>query len=236
MPDVRIGIDFGGVKIEVTALAPDDSAMLRCRVPTPTDYDEAVRAVRDLVAAAETSIETRASIGIGRPGRLDPVTGCVHNANCLDGRPVRQDLRAALGREVRIANDAICFAQSEATDGAAGGRGPVVFGATLGAGCGGGLVVSGVPMPGHNGIAGEWGHNPFPWPADEPAPGRRCWCGQLDCIETVVSGRALAIDCDGPCAEDAASVAARAGSGDPHRPSPRSTGMCTGWHAPSPVW
>lgn len=215
MPDFRIGVDFGGTKIEVAAVAPDGHMWLRLRVPTPADYGNAVAAVRDLVAGAEEEVGARATVGVGVPGRLDPANGVVRNANCLDGHPFGRDLGAALGREVRIANDAVCFALSEAVaDGAAAGCGQVVFGAILGTGCGGGIVIDGSPLLGHGGIAGEWGHNPFPWEAGEAIPGRRCWCGQWDCLETVISGRGLAMDCDGPGARDAAAVAARAAAGD----------------------
>ena len=213
----RIGIDFGGTKIEVAAVAPDGGIGPRRRVPTPDRYGGALAAVSDLIAWAEEHIGACASVGVGVPGRLDPVTGAVRNANCLNGHPGQRDLSAALRREVRVANDAVCFALSEAaTDGAAGpGGGRVVFGAALGTGCGSGLVVDGAPLAGRNGISGEWGHNPFPWAAGEAIPGRRCWCGGLDCLETVISGRGLALDCDGPeGARDAASIAERATSGD----------------------
>ena len=215
MHGFRIGIDFGGTKIEVAALGPDGTMLLRRRVPTPGCYNGAIGAVRGLVEAAEADLGARCTVGIGIPGRIDPATALVRNANSLNGHPVEPDLAAALGREVRVANDAACFTLSEAVaDGAGAGRGRVVFGAILGTGCGGGLVVDGAPLPGCNGIAGEWGHNPFPWASGEAIPGRRCWCGQLDCLETVVSGRGLAADCDGPGARDAASIAGRAAAGD----------------------
>lgn len=215
MPSFQIGIDFGGTKIEVAAVAPDGRPWLRLRVPTPAAYQDAIIAMRDLVAGIEEEAGARATVGIGIPGRLDPTSGVVRSANCLNGHPLGRDLWAALGREVRIANDAVCFALSEAmADGAGAGRGRVIFGAILGTGCAGGLVIDGSPLLGCNGIAGEWGHNPFPWEAGETIPGRQCWCGQQDCLETVIAGRGLAMDCDGPDARDAASVAARAASGD----------------------
>lgn len=214
MAGFRIGIDFGGTKIELAALALDGSIVLRRRVPTPGCYESAIAAMRDLVAHAEGMIGARAPVGVGIPGRVDPATELAHCANCLNGHAVERDLSCAVGRRVRVANDAVCFALSEAAaDGAARG-GHMVFGAILGTGCGGGLVVDGSPVLGRNGIAGEWGHSPFPWMAGEAIPGRHCWCGQLDCLETVISGRGLAAECDGPAACDAASVAERAHAGD----------------------
>jgi fructokinase len=211
--DLRIGIDFGGTKIEIAVVARDGRIQQRKRVPTPAAYEDAIAAIRGLVEEVETGRAGSASVGLGIPGRIDPVTGVVHNANCLNGHALERDLGKALGRPVRVANDAICFALSEAArDEPRPGR--LVFGAILGTGCGGGLVLDDVPLVGRNGMAGEWGHTPFPWAQGERIPARRCWCGQLDCVETVVSGGALAIDCDGPGARDAASVAERAASGD----------------------
>src|SRR5579885_2265696 len=191
---MRIGIDLGGTKIEGAALGPDGGFLDRRRLPTPAgDYGATVRAVRDLVQAIEASVGARGSVGVGIPGALSAATGLVKNANstCLIGRPFDRDLAAALGREVRLANDANCFALSEATDGAARGA-AVAFGVILGTGVGGGLVVSGRPVIGGNAIAGEWGHNPLPWPEDDERPGAPCYCGRRGCIATFLSGGALA--------------------------------------------
>jgi fructokinase len=212
----RIGVDVGGTKIEAAAIDRQGEIRVRRRVATPAgDYPGSIAAIAGLVAAIEGELAiVGASVGIGIPGAI-AATGLVKNANStwLIGRPFSRDVEATLGREVRFANDANCFALSEAVDGAAAGC-ATVFGAILGTGCGGGLVLDGKPVLGRSGIAGEWGHSPFPWAAGDTIPGRRCWCGELDCIETVVSGRALAVDCDGPGAKDATSVVARAESGD----------------------
>ncbi len=192
---LRLGIDLGGTKIEIAALAGDGSFRLRRREPTPAgDYEATLAAVARLVAGAESELGGRHSVGVAIPGALSLATGRVKNANstCLNGRPLREDLEAALGREVRVANDANCFALSEATDGA--GRGAaVVFGVILGTGVGGGLVVGGRVLTGANAIAGEWGHNPLPAPrADEPP--LPCYCGRAGCVETWLSGPGLAAD------------------------------------------
>ena len=155
------------------------------------------------------------TLGIGIPGVISPATGLVKNANslCLNGHALDRDLAAALGREVRIENDANCFALSEATDGAGAGA-RTVFGVIIGTGCGAGIVVDGRVVAGRNRIAGEWGHNPLPWvtPADLPLPS--CWCGQAGCLETLVAGPALAADADGPAARDASHLPGRAAAGD----------------------
>ncbi len=201
---IRIGVDLGGTKIEAVALDPAGRELQRERVATPSGYDGVVAAVRGLVlgleqaSGASISASASTSIGIGTPGSVSPVTGLLRNSNslALNGRPFAADIAAALGREVRTANDADCFALSEAVDGAGAG-GHVVFGVILGTGVGGGIVVGQRLWTGHNRIAGEWGHNAMPPRRDGSAdadelPPLRCWCGRFGCIETVVSGPALA--------------------------------------------
>lgn len=193
---MRIGIDLGGTKIEGLALADDGRALARRRLPTPRhDYPATIQAIVDLVAALEAATGARGTVGIGMPGAISPATGRVKNANStwLNDRPLREDLEAALGREVRLANDANCFALSEATDGAAAGA-AVVFGVIVGTGTGGGIVVDGRVLTGPNAIAGEWGHNALPWPRDDERPGPPCYCGLSGCIETFLSGPGLVRD------------------------------------------
>ncbi len=193
---IRIGVDLGGTKIEGVALAPDGAIAARRRVSTPKGaYDATVAAVAAIVAAIEAEIGGHATVGLGIPGVVSRRTGLVKNANSvwLIGKPLPRDLEAALGRQARIANDANCFALSEAHDGAARGA-AVVFGAILGTGVGGGLVVDGRIVVGANSIAGEWGHNPLPWPEAAELPGPDCYCGRRGCIETFLSGPGLAQD------------------------------------------
>ena len=188
--DFRIGIDLGGTKIEVIALDHGGRELLRRRVATPQgDYAATIAAAAQLVADAEHALGGRGSVGVGTPGSLSRVSGRLRGSNsvCLNGQPIASDLAAAIGREVRIANDANCFALSEAVDGAGAGA-PVVFGAILGTGVGAGIVVAGAALEGINGIAGEWGHNPLPWPRDDERPGPECYCGRAGCIETWLSG------------------------------------------------
>lgn len=204
--DMRIGIDLGGTKIEICALAghgdpggaPPGQVLLRRRVATPpSDYGATVAAVRDLVDAAESELGRRGSVGVGTPGALSVATGVIKNANstCLNGRPLDRDLAAALDRPVRLANDANCLALSEAVDGAAAGH-ACVFGVILGTGVGGGIVLAGRVHDGRMKIAGEWGHMPLPRP--DPArgewPGAACYCGRAGCVEAWISGPALAAD------------------------------------------
>jgi fructokinase len=193
---MRIGIDLGGTKIEGIALDEGGAVLLRRRVPTPQgDYRATVAAVAALVHALESEMGRTGTVGIGMPGALSRVSGRVKNANstCLIGQPLHRDLETALAREVRLANDANCFALSEAIDGA--GRGArVVFGVILGTGVGGGIVVDGRVLEGPNAIAGEWGHNPLPLPAGDDLPLRPCYCGRVGCIETYLSGPALERD------------------------------------------
>jgi fructokinase len=190
---VRIGIDLGGTKIEGIVMDDAGCERARRRVPTPRgDYRATVEAIASLVAALESESGGRASVGIGIPGAISHVSGLVKNANstCLIGRPLQGELEAALGRPVRLANDANCFALSEAVDGA--GRGArVVFGVILGTGVGGGIVVDGRVLEGANAIAGEWGHNPLPLPGRDDLPLRPCYCGRAGCIETYLCGPAL---------------------------------------------
>jgi fructokinase len=191
---LRIGIDLGGTKIELVALDDAGSVIWRERVPTPKDdYEGTIRAMRDLVARAEAQLQDRGSVGVAIPGTISARTGLVKNANStkLIGHPLDKDLAAAIGRPVRVANDANCFALSEATDGA--GRGAhTVFGIIAGTGVGGGIVIGGHVLVGTNGIAGEWGHNPLPRPSLAEVPGPACYCGQAGCIEAWLSGPALA--------------------------------------------
>jgi fructokinase len=192
---IQVGVDFGGTKIEAAALAPDGRFLARVRAPNPGSYDAAIAVVRDLVAQAEQQAGARGAIGVGSPGSVSPRTGVMRNANStwLNGRRFREDLEAGLGRPVRLANDANCLALSEAVDGAAAGL-AVVFAVIIGTGCGGGLVVDGKLVEGANGLAGEWGHTPLPWPRPEESPGPACWCGRRGCLETWISGTGLRRD------------------------------------------
>ncbi|NYT41475.1 ROK family protein [Sphingomonas sp. R-74633] len=192
---IQIGVDFGGTKIEAAALDASGRFLSRGRVPNPGGYDAAIEAVRGLIAQAEHEAGAEGTIGIGSPGSISPRTGLMRNANStfLNGRSFREDLERALGREVRLANDANCLALSEAVDGAAAGA-RVAFGLILGTGCGGGLVVDGQIVEGANGIGGEWGHVPLPWATAEEYPGPDCWCGQSGCLETWISGSGLRRD------------------------------------------
>lgn len=192
---MRIGIDVGGTKIEGVALSAAGEARARVRVATPREYAASVAAIAGVVQELERQTGAGASVGVGIPGVVVPATGLVKNANSvwLNGRPLGRDLEARLGRPVRLMNDANCFALSEAADGAAAGA-RVVFGVILGTGVGGGVVVDGRCLVGPNLIAGEWGHNPLPAPADDERPGPPCYCGRHGCVETFLSGPALAAD------------------------------------------
>jgi len=190
---MRIGIDLGGTKIEGIAL-DGSSEILRRRVPTPRDdYAATVRAIGALVASIESELGCKGTVGVGIPGAISARTGLVKNANStwLIGHALDRDLSSELGRPVRLSNDANCFALSEATDGAGQGA-QIVFGVILGTGTGGGVVVNGHAVEGLNRIAGEWGHNPLPWPRDDERPGPACYCGRSGCIETFLSGGGLA--------------------------------------------
>ena len=193
---LRIGIDLGGTKIELLALDGTGKEIFRRRVATPQgDYPATVQTTASLVLEAEKELKAKATVGVGIPGSRSRVTGLIKNANstCLIGHDLKGDLEKALGREVRIENDANCFALSEATDGAGKGA-KVVFGVILGTGVGAGVVVNGEVLVGPNGIAGEWGHNPLPLPRAEDMPLRKCYCGRNGCIEAYLSGPALAKD------------------------------------------
>jgi fructokinase len=192
---IQIGIDYGGTKVEAAALDHSGAFLARVRTPNPGGYDAAIRTVRDLVAQVEQQAQARGTVGVGSPGSVSPSTGVMRNANStyLNGRRFGEDLSAALGREVRLANDANCLALSESADGVAVGA-DVAFAVIIGTGCGGGLVVDGRLVEGHNGIAGEWGHMPLPWPSLQENPGPQCWCGQRGCLEMWVSGTGLQRD------------------------------------------
>jgi fructokinase len=191
---LRVGVDLGGSKIEALVL-DGRRERVRRRSPTPRDYDGTVRAILDLVEGVEREVGGQGTVGVGIPGSVSPATGLVRNANStwLNGRPLERDLGEALGRPVRLMNDANCFALSEATDGAAEGAASV-FGVIVGTGVGGGIVVDGRLVEGAGGIAGEWGHNPLPWPEDDERPGPECFCGKRGCIETFCSGPGLERD------------------------------------------
>jgi fructokinase len=211
----RIGIDLGGTKIEILVLGPNGEPVLRRRTPTPRGYAEALTTLAALIAECEAEIGARASIGIGIPGIMSPASGLMRtpNTECLNHQPFDRDFAALIGREIRIANDANCFALSEAADGAAAGA-KIVFGVILGTGAGAGIVVSGQVLEGRNGIAGEWGHNPLPWITEADLPLRLCPCGKSGCIERYVAGPALAFEADGEGARDASQLLTRAASGD----------------------
>lgn len=192
---LELGVDFGGTKVEAAVLDEEGQVLVRQRIPTPDSYPEALAGVRDLVTRIEAGFGPFTRLGVGSPGTEIPSSGLIKNANTLylNGRNFRSDLATILGKQVRVANDANCFALSEAIDGAAQGA-SVVFGVILGTGCGGGLVVNGRLITGANGITGEWGHIPLPWPDDDEAPGPDCWCGHKGCLELWVSGTGLQRD------------------------------------------
>ena len=192
---IRVGVDFGGTKIEAAALGDDGGYLARRRIPNPGSYDAALKAVADLIAEVEREAGGRATIGVGAPGSVSPLSGVMRNANStwLNGRAFREDLETTLGRPVRLANDANCLALSEAVDGAAAGA-RTAFAVIIGTGCGGGIAVDGRLVEGASGIAGEWGHAPLPWPGPDETPGPACWCGLKGCLETWVSGSGFARD------------------------------------------
>lgn len=193
---MRIGIDLGGTKIEALAIDDKGAELVRYRVDTPrNDYGATVKAIVGLVERIEKVTGSVGSVGVGVPGSVSSLTGFIKNSNStwLNGRSLHRDLTAALGREVRIANDANCLAVSEATDGVAAGK-RVVFGVILGTGCGGGVAMSGEVHAGPNGVGGEWGHNPLPWAAPEEYPGPECYCGKHGCLEMWISGTGISRD------------------------------------------
>ena len=215
----RIGIDLGGTKIAAIVLDASGVVQWESRIATPRhDYDRTIAAMADLVAAAEQAVGGRCTVGVGIPGTTSPATGLIKNANStwLIGRALQRDLEARLARVVRMENDANCFAVSEAADGAAAGA-EVVFGVILGTGTGAGVVVRGEVITGVNAIAGEWGHNPLPWPEADETPGPECYCGRRGCIETFLSGPGLAGDFArrGGGAASGEAIVARASAGDP---------------------
>jgi fructokinase len=213
---LRVGIDLGGTKIEGIALGDNGREVARRRVATPAgDYEGTLAAIAGLVGDLESAAGERASVGIGIPGTISPATGLIKNANsvCLIGHALDKDLERRLDRPVRLANDADCFALSEASDGAGAGA-RSVFGVILGTGVGGGLVYEGRLIQGPNAIAGEWGHNPLPWPRDDERPGPRCYCGREGCIETFLSGPGFARDHGAAMAPEDIVGAAEAGDVD----------------------
>lgn len=197
---MRIGIDLGGTKIEGIVLDDQGRELIRHRVSTPArDYSATLQAISDLIRFLENAVSQTATIGIGSPGAISPSSGLLRNSNsvCMNGQPVKEDLEKILGREIRLANDANCFALSEAVDGAGKGK-QVVFGVIIGTGTGAGIIINGRVLNGVNAIAGEWGHNPLPWPLAQSyespgyeTPGPECYCGKRGCIETYLSGPGL---------------------------------------------
>jgi fructokinase len=196
---IRIGVDFGGTKIEAAALDRDGRFLARMRAPTPRDYDASLQAICDLVAEVERQAGvapgSKRFVGVATPGSISPKSGLIRNANSvwLNGKRFREDVSVKLGASVRMINDANCLALSEATDGAAAGA-TVVFAAILGTGCGGGVVVDGRVLEGANAIAGEWGHTPLPWPKPDELPAPPCWCGRHGCLELYISGTGFEAD------------------------------------------
>lgn len=187
---MRIGIDLGGTKIEGIVLGQGGTELARTRIPTPAgSYTDTIKAVVDLIDRLQSEAGRRCTVGVAHPGAISPATGLIKNANStrLNGHPMKADLETHLGYEIRMENDANCFAVSEASDGAAAGL-SIVFGVILGTGVGGGVVIGGKPLTGAQAIAGEWGHNPLPMPRDDERPGPRCYCGRTGCIETWLSG------------------------------------------------
>lgn len=192
----RIGVDLGGTKIEAIAMNQEGEEITRMRVATPKgDYQQILLTIADLVEEVEEGLNEVATIGICTPGAISPATGLLKNSNtvCMNGKPINKDLVSLLGREIRIANDANCFALSEALDGAAAGA-EVVFGVIVGTGTGGGIVINQKLLTGQHAIAGEWGHNPLPWPTETEFTGPDCYCGKKGCIETYLSGPAITRD------------------------------------------
>lgn len=209
---LRIGVDLGGTKIEVIAMDGEGLTLARRRIATPReDYQATLDAIAALVVDVEGALGQRGTVGVAMPGTLLSATGRVKNANStwLNGRALDRDLQELLGRPLRFANDANCFTLSEATDGAAAGA-AVVFGVIVGTGTGGGIVVNGQVLSGRNGICGEWGHNPLPWPRPDEQPGPECYCGRRGCIETWLSGPGLTRDhrAHGGDQDNAADIAA----------------------------
>jgi len=214
---LRIGVDLGGTKIEVVVLDGDGKELFRKRIPTPREYIATLDAIESLVNEAESTLAQPGSVGVGIPGVVSPFSGLVKNANStwINGHPLDINLGERLGREVRVANDANCFAVSEAVDGAAAGK-DVVFGVILGTGCGAGIAINGKVHSGVNGIGGEWGHNPLPWMTKDEFNTTSCFCGNKDCIETFISGTGFVRDfrAAGGSAVSGIEIAALMESGD----------------------
>ena len=215
---IQIGVDFGGTKIEAAALDGTGQYLARTRIPNPGSYDAAVRDVRDLIATVERDVGASGTVGIGTPGSASPRSGLMRNANStyLNGRNFRQDLEQAIGRELRLANDANCMALSETVDGAAAGA-KVAFAVIIGTGVGGGLVIDGQIVEGAHGIGGEWGHVPLPWMTAAEYPGPACWCGHSGCLDMLISGTGLRKDHAARSGEtlDGPAIVAKARGGDP---------------------
>jgi fructokinase len=219
---VRIGVDFGGTKIEAAALGRDGEFLARVRAPTPRDYEASLAVISDLVLEAERDAGappgSKRFVGVATPGSISPKTGLIRNANSvwLNGKPFREDVSARLGAPVRMINDANCLALSEASDGAAAGA-AVVFAAILGTGCGGGVAVGGRVLEGASAIAGEWGHTPLPWPQPDEFPAPLCWCGRRGCLELYISGTGFEADYRRATGRTlaGADIAAAARAGDP---------------------
>jgi fructokinase len=215
---MKLGIDLGGTKIEIIALDDSGKELLRRRMPTPQgDYYETLQTIAQLVRGAEAELGKQGTLGIGTPGAQSRATGLLKNSNSviLNGKPILQDLEKLMQRKIRISNDANCFALSEAINGAAAGA-EVVFGVILGTGVGGGIVVNGQVLTGPNAIAGEWGHNPLPWPESHELPGPPCYCGKLGCIETFLSGPGMLKQhqAETGVTMDSVEIVQRAGQGD----------------------
>jgi fructokinase len=215
---IRIGVDFGGTKIEAAALDREGNFLARVREPNPGNYDSALATVKELVEKAEQQAGGQVDrVGVGMPGSISPVTGEVRGANStwLNGKPFDKDLAAAMGKTVRVANDANCFALSEATDGA-GKDATVVFGVIIGTGCGGGVVSHKHALDGKNFIAGEWGHTPLPWLEPDEYRSQKCWCGRWDCLERYVAGSAFVnhYKAAGGDAKNGAEIVERARAGE----------------------
>lgn len=192
----RIGVDLGGTKIEAIVLNQQGDEVTRMRVRTPNDdYQQILLSIADLVEEVEEGLNEVATIGICTPGAISPASGLLKNSNtvCMNGQPIKKDLVSLLGREIRIANDANCFALSESVDGAAAGA-HVVFGVIVGTGTGGGITINQKLLTGQHAIAGEWGHNPLPWPTETEMQGPECYCGKRGCIETYLSGPGITKD------------------------------------------
>lgn len=219
---MRIGVDFGGTKIEAAALDSKGTFLFRKRRPNPGAYAAALQVVAELIAEAEAELGQGGTIGVATPGSVSPLTGRMRNANStwLNGREFGGDLEAALRRPVRLANDANCLALSEAVDGAGAGA-QTVFAVIVGTGCGGGVAVSGRLLEGAGGVAGEWGHTSLPWPREDEAPGPACWCGQRGCLETWVSGSGFRRDHEARTGQamtgEAIIAAARSGDAEAQR-------------------